>query len=77
VQSIDDDIDSYLGDAGLPPRPRGYNLFIRCPPNADIGADTFSAAVWTATKTDPVDDAVRPPQLKDAARQALASTYRG
>jgi hypothetical protein len=77
LQSIDDDIDSYLGDAGLPTRPRGYNWFIRCPPNADIGADTFWATVWTATMTGLVDDAVRPSQLKDAARQTLASIYRG
>lgn len=31
VRGIEDAIDAYLKDAGLPPRPRGYRWFLRLP----------------------------------------------
>ncbi|MET3922732.1 DUF5956 family protein [Arthrobacter sp. UYEF20] len=31
IRAIEDDIDSYLTDSGLPPRPRGYRWFLRLP----------------------------------------------
>ncbi|WP_144670371.1 DUF5956 family protein [Arthrobacter sp. U41] len=30
-EGVDDDIDMYLGDAGVPPRPRGFVWMIRVP----------------------------------------------
>lgn len=43
-QGIDDDIDVYLLDAGLPPRPRGYVWMIRVP-----DAHTLPEAWLTST----------------------------
>ncbi len=31
--AVDDDIDAYLEDAGLPARPRGFSWYLRTPPH--------------------------------------------
>ena len=77
LDSIDDDIDSYLADAGLPPRPRGYDWFIRRPPNRDPGEDAFWGAVRDAATATLRQDAVHPSTLKGFAKEALARTYLG
>ena len=77
LESIDDDIDSYLADAGLPPRPRGYDWFIRRPPNTDPGEDAFWGAVWAAATATLRHDAVHPSTLKGFAKEALARMYLG
>lgn len=35
VRGVEDDIDSYLADAGLPPRPRGFRWFLRLPASVE------------------------------------------
>jgi hypothetical protein len=40
VRGIEDDIDAYLKDAGLPQRPRGYRWFLRLP-DGIRGEDDF------------------------------------
>ncbi|MEK0156993.1 DUF5956 family protein [Arthrobacter oryzae] len=76
LQSIDDDIDTYLADAELPPRPRGYDWFIR-PPDTGLGADAFWSSVWAATTAAVPDDAVRPSTMKDPVREVLTRMYVG
>jgi hypothetical protein len=77
LDSIDDDIDSYLADAGLPPRPRGYDWFIRRPPNTEAGEDAFWSAVWAAATATLPDGGVRPSAIKGLAKEALARMYQG
>jgi hypothetical protein len=43
-QDVDDDIDGFLKDAGLPPRPRGYVWMIRVP-GAYASPEAFIEAV--------------------------------
>jgi uncharacterized protein DUF5956 len=77
LESIDDDIDAYLADAGLPPRPRGYDWFIRRPPNTGSAEEEFWSAVWSATTAALPHDAMDPWKLKGPARDALTMMYRG
>ncbi len=46
-QGVDNDIDVYLGDAGLPPRPGGYVWSIRVP-DGHASPEAFLADVDTA-----------------------------
>jgi hypothetical protein len=73
-QGVDDHIDMYLREAGLPPRPRGYIWMIRVPggyesPEAFL-ADADSA-ILRAT------DAVSPKQLLPIFEAELRSFYKG
>lgn len=77
LASIDDDIDAYLADAGLPPRPRGYDWFIRRPARIAAGKDTFWGVLWSAATAELPGDAVRPSTLKKPVRAALAHLYSG
>jgi hypothetical protein len=77
LESIDDDIDSYLADAGLPPRPRGYDWFIRRPPNTQAGEDAFWSALWAAATATLPGGGVRPAAIKGLAKEALARMYQG
>ncbi|KUM37510.1 DUF5956 family protein [Arthrobacter sp. EPSL27] len=77
LASIEDDIDAYLADAELPPRPRGYDWFIRPPARIALGEDTFWGVLWSAATAELPGDAVRPSTLKYPAREALAHMYSG
>ena len=77
LTSIDDDIDTYLADAALPPRPRGYDWFIRRPTSASVGEDDFWGALWAAATAELSGDAVHPLTVKGPARAALARMYSG
>lgn len=77
LESIDDDIDSYLAEAGLPPRPRGFDWYLRPPGAAAASPDGFWAAVWEATTAGLPDDRLHPSQLRVAAAAALDRLYRG
>lgn len=77
LTSIEDDIDTYLADAELPPRPRGYDWFIRRPTRIAVGEDTFWGVLWSAVTAKLPGDAVRPWTLKYPARAALAHLYYG
>ncbi|WP_254678558.1 DUF5956 family protein [Arthrobacter sp. 24S4-2] len=74
LDSIDDDIDTYLADAELPPRPRGYDWFIR-PPDATLGEDAFWSAIWAATTAALSGEAVRPSTMKDPVKEVLTRMY--
>lgn len=78
LAAIDDDIDAYIADAGLPPRPRGYDWFIRRPPDAGLGGDAFWEAVWAATMAAlPNDPLPHPSAIKEPVREALERMYSG
>ena len=77
LTSIDDDIDTYLADAELPPRPRGYDWFIRCPMGIPAGDGAFWGALWAAATAELPGDAIHPLMVKDPAREALARMYSG
>ena len=77
LSSIDDDIEAYLADAGIPPRPRGFDWFIRRPSGVDLDDDTFWGAVWDATTTRLPVDGLRPSTMAGPAKEAMASFYRG
>ncbi|GAA3284794.1 DUF5956 family protein [Paenarthrobacter aurescens] len=74
--SVDDDIDIYLAEAGIPPRPRGFDWFIRRPPNDDLDDETFWGLVWTATTARLPGDGLRPSTMAGPANEAMASLYR-
>jgi Family of unknown function (DUF5956) len=46
-RTVDETIDEYLVDAGIPPRPRGYRWFIRVP-SAHTSAEAFHDDVHKA-----------------------------
>lgn len=78
LASIDDDIDTYLAAAELPPRPRGYDWFIRRPSRIPAGEDEFWGALWgEATAALSADDAVHPLVVKGLAREAMTRMYSG
>lgn len=77
LTSIDDDIDTYPAGAELPPRPRGYEWFIRRPTGIPVGEDAFWGALWAAATADLPADAVLPLTVKGPAREALARMYSG
>lgn len=69
---IDDDIDAYLRDADLPPRPRGFSWLIRVPDNsspeaflAEVDAEILRAA----------DGSVHPRQLRPVFAAVLSDFY--
>ncbi|MFK0039709.1 DUF5956 family protein [Paenarthrobacter sp. NPDC090517] len=76
LSSIDDDIDAYLAEAGIPPRPRGFDWFIRRPSNDDLDDETFWGAVWAATTERLPVDGLRPSTMAGPAKEAMASFYR-
>lgn len=76
LESIDDDIDSYLAEAGLPPRPRGFDWYLRPPGAAAAGPDAFWAAVWEAATAGLPHDGLHPSRLRVAAVAALERLYR-
>ncbi|MET3934380.1 DUF5956 family protein [Arthrobacter sp. OAP107] len=72
-EMIDDDIDTYLRDAGLPPRPRGYVWMIRVPdgyPSPQAFLADIDAAINRAA-----DGAVDPKQLRPIFAQVLRGYY--
>jgi len=73
--SIDDDIDTYLEDAELPPRPRGYDWFIRRPMRIPLGGDDFWGALWAAATAELSAGAVLPLAVKGPAREAMTRMY--
>ncbi len=77
LASIDDDIDAYLADAGLPPRPRGFDWYLRPPgASAATGPDAFWAAVWEGATAGLPLDGLHPARLRDAAAATLGRLYR-
>jgi hypothetical protein len=59
---VDDSVDDYLADAGIPARPRGYRSFIRVPEAYDSGhafhhdlREAINATAPAQTSPHPVD----------------------
>ena len=74
-EGIDDDIDAYLREADLPPRPRGYSWLIRVP-DGHTSPDAFMANVDAAI-LGAADGAVNPRQLRPIFATVLADFYAG
>jgi hypothetical protein len=72
VRAIEDDIDAYLRDAGLPPRPRGYRWFLRLPDGLDMaGVDDAASRVVMALP----GRSGNPRYLAPAVEQAITDLY--
>lgn len=76
LSSIDDDIDIYLADVNLPPRPRGFDWYIRPPSRNDLAGEAFWSAVWAATTDSLPYDGLRPWTMKEPTKEAMARMYR-
>lgn len=76
LASVDDDIDLYLAEAGIPPRPRGFDWFIRRPSNDDFDDEPFWANVWAATIEQLPVDGLRPSKMVGPAKDAMDHVYR-
>ena len=67
---VDQDIDSYLRDAGIPPRPRGFRWFVELP--GSIRPDDF----WEDINTNLARDAAtRPADVLANVRTTLGQIY--
>jgi hypothetical protein len=70
-RTVDEAVDDYLRDAGLPPRPRGYRWFIASPlglaPDADV-IDLLSRQINRS-------DAVSPAEVLAEAQRLAAVVY--
>ena len=75
LSSIDDDIDVYLAEADILPRPRGFDWFIRRPSN-DLDDETFWSVVWAATTEGLPQDGLSPSTMAGPAKEAMANFYR-
>jgi hypothetical protein len=75
MSSIDDDIDVYLAEADIPPRPRGFDWYIRCPLNYDLDDEAFWGVVWAATTESLPDDGLSPSTMAGRAKEVMASFY--
>ncbi|MFE4837802.1 DUF5956 family protein [Arthrobacter sp. NPDC056691] len=74
-QAVDDDIDTFLRDAGLPPRPRGYVWMIRVP-DSHATPEAFLADVDAAILR-AADGIVDPNQLRPIFAGVLSDFYAG
>jgi hypothetical protein len=75
MESIDDDIDSYLADAGVPLRPRGFAWFIRSPLEVH-GDDEFWSAFTGAVYEQLTAQAPTPREIAAAAAIVMDEFYR-
>jgi hypothetical protein len=75
LSSIDDDIDAYLAEAGILPRLRGFDWFIRRPCK-DLDDERFWSVVWAATVKGLPNDGLRPSAMAGPGKEAMASFYR-
>lgn len=69
---VDNDIDSYLRDAGIPPRPPGYRWFVELPQG--VTPDDL----WEIVNTDlAASNATHPADVLAQVRTTLARLYSG
>lgn len=71
---VDDSVDEYLADAGIPSRPRGYRWFIRVP-DAYGSARTFRDDVHKAINEAYVPTAVHPANWRPVIERVVAAVY--
>lgn len=77
LSAIDDDIDAYLIEADIPPRPRGFDWYLRRPSNDNLNDETFWGVVWAATTERLSHDGLRPSAMAGSLKEAMARLYRG
>jgi hypothetical protein len=73
-QVIDDGVNDYLRDAGIPDRPSGYRWFLRLPEG--YSGEQVESAVIRAMGNLPADH-VRPAQFAPRIREVLQDVYAG
>ena len=69
-------IDVYLAEADIPPRPRKFDWYIRRPSSYDLDDETFWGVVGAATTEGLTRDGLRPSTMAGPAKEAMASFYR-
>lgn len=75
LSSIDGDIDVYLSEADILPRPRGFAWFIRRPSEGPDD-ETLWDVVWAVTTERLPDDGLRPSMMAGGAKETMASFFR-
>ena len=75
LSSVAEDIDAYLAEADIPPRPRGFDWYIRRPSNYDLDDEAFWGLVWAATTEKLPHDQLRPSTMAGRAKAAMAGLY--
>lgn len=71
VEEIEKDIDSYLHDSCLPPRPHGYRWFMRLPPMVKDGHE-FWGLLSQADERMPPTDRDLPAEAKNLGKTIAA-----
>lgn len=71
---IDDTIDAYLAAADIPPRPRGYDWFLRPPPGVPTLRDLHTNLNEHIGRRNP--QASLPHELRELIRASLLELYR-
>jgi hypothetical protein len=73
-RTVDDAVDAYLADAGIPPRPRGYRWFIRVPAAYD-SAQAFHYDLHQAINATPAQTAPHPVNWRPLIEGVVRSFY--
>ena len=73
IEGINDDIESYLSDAGIPLPPRRFAWFIRLPPGFHSGDDFWAAFNHEVYERAP--EGIHPRDLVAAMAGAMESLY--
>lgn len=73
-RTVDDSIDEYLADAGIPPRPRGYRWFIRVP-SAYSSAEAFHDDMHKAINTAKAPESAHPANWRPIIETVVRQFY--
>ncbi|WP_338112569.1 DUF5956 family protein [Paenarthrobacter ilicis] len=73
---IDDDIDEYLAEAGIPPRPRGFDWYIQRPSIVGVDDEAFWAEIWEAATEGLPATGARPSALAGPVGVTMAGFYK-
>ncbi|QFZ20411.1 DUF5956 family protein [Saccharothrix syringae] len=73
--TIDEGIEDYLADAGVPAPPRGHRWYQRLPHGHDTLDDVYAHVNTALRATDPEGTAIHPDQLKPILTDIMAVLY--
>ncbi|WP_223917556.1 DUF5956 family protein [Arthrobacter sp. NicSoilC12] len=73
-QVVDDSVDAYLADAGIPARPRGYRWFIRVPDTYE-SAHAFHRDVHRALNSVTPPSPAHPANWRTVIERVIAELY--
>jgi hypothetical protein len=73
-QAVDDSVNEYLADAGLPARPPGYRWFIRVPEAYD-SAHAFHHDIHKAINQAPAPTPAHPANWRPLIERVVAGVY--